>query len=281
MKYALCNEVIRDLPFADQCAFAAAVGYDAIELAPFTLGETPHLMPASERATIRRAASDVGLEIVSLHWLLVTPPGLSIHSTDDDLRARTIAVLQRLIGLSADLGAKIMVHGSPPARHVPSDGDPQAYWARARDTFAAIADSAAQAGITYCIEALASRETNFINTIADAVAMVEAVDSPAMATMIDTCSSGIAETDPLPTVIDRWLPTGHIRHIQVNDTNKKAPGQGCDDFAAILSALRRNGYDGVIAVEPFIYEPDGAARAARAIGYLRGLDAALDETAAN
>jgi D-psicose/D-tagatose/L-ribulose 3-epimerase len=39
--------------------------------------------------------------------------------------------------------------------------------------------------------------------------------------------------------------------------------------------LKDHGYQGDIAMEPFIYEPDGPACAARAIGYVRGLMEAL------
>jgi D-psicose/D-tagatose/L-ribulose 3-epimerase len=35
--------------------------------------------------------------------------------------------------------------------------------------------------------------------------------------------------------------------------------------------LQRHRYDRVVAVEPFVYEPDGAACAARSIGYVRGV----------
>ena len=42
MKLALCNEVIREFEFSRQCEFAAAVGYDGLEIAPFTLGDEPH-----------------------------------------------------------------------------------------------------------------------------------------------------------------------------------------------------------------------------------------------
>jgi sugar phosphate isomerase/epimerase len=34
MRIALCNEVIAALPFEQQCAFAAALGYDGLEVAP-------------------------------------------------------------------------------------------------------------------------------------------------------------------------------------------------------------------------------------------------------
>ena len=41
MKIALCNEVLQPLPFAQQCALAAGLGYDALEVAPFTLAADP------------------------------------------------------------------------------------------------------------------------------------------------------------------------------------------------------------------------------------------------
>jgi len=271
MKIALCNEVIRDMDFPAQCEFAATLGYDAIELAPFTLSDEPHLLSADERATVRRAASDAGIEIVSLHWLLVVPEGLSINSPDDALRARTIDVMRRLIGLCADLGGSVLVHGSPSARQVPEGEDPEPYRKRALDTFAAIAPDAEAAGMAYCIEPLATRETNFLNRLNEAAAMIDAIGSPAIRTMIDTCSAGVTESLPLPDLIGRWLPTRLIGHIQVNDPNRMGPGQGEVGFAPIFKMLLDGGYDGAVAVEPFVYEPDGRAASARAIGYIRGI----------
>jgi hypothetical protein len=55
MRISLCNEVIRDLPSERQCAFARAVGYDGLEIAPFTLGDEPHLLPPQGRAKVRKA----------------------------------------------------------------------------------------------------------------------------------------------------------------------------------------------------------------------------------
>ena len=77
MRISLCNEVVAELPFARQCALAARLGYDGIEIAPFTLGEEPHLLPAAQRAVLRRAAADAGITINSLHYLLRAPAGLS------------------------------------------------------------------------------------------------------------------------------------------------------------------------------------------------------------
>ena len=50
MKIALCNEVLRDMEFAAQCDYAAALGYDGLEVAPFTLSDEPHLLGADARA---------------------------------------------------------------------------------------------------------------------------------------------------------------------------------------------------------------------------------------
>ena len=93
--------------------------------------------------------------------------------------------------------------------------------------------------------------------------------------MIDCSAAGLTEGDDIPALIDRWLPTGLIAHIQVNDPDRRGPGQGNMKFAPVLAALRRHGYDRTIAVEPFDYSPDGRGAAAFAVGYLRGLLEAL------
>jgi len=268
---ALCNEVLRELPFREQCAYAAALGYDALEVAPFTLGDEPHRLSASARATVRRAAADAGLTIVGLHWLLITPPGLSLTTRDASVRARTVEVMRGLIGLCADLGGRVMVHGSPAQRAVAAGDDPAAARARARDAFAAVAADVEAAGITYCIEPLARRATNFINTVAEAAALATDVGSPNVRTMIDTSAASVAESESVTALVERWMPTGMIAHVQVNDRNGRGPGQGNDRFASLFAALTRHRYAGTVSVEPFDYYPDGRAAAARAIGYLRGL----------
>jgi hypothetical protein len=71
--------------------------------------------------------------------------------------------------------------------------------------------------------------------------------------------------------------------VQANDPNRRGPGQGELQFAPIverLLAMRAAGhYDGIVAVEPFDYVPDGIGCAARAIGYLRGIVESLSATA--
>ena len=112
------------MPFERQCDFARSVGYDAIEIAPFTLTDDPARLPAARAAEWRRAATDAGIAITSLHYLLRAPPGLSITSADAGQRRRTVDVMRALCGLAADLGARVLVHGSPLQRTlVPGEED--------------------------------------------------------------------------------------------------------------------------------------------------------------
>jgi sugar phosphate isomerase/epimerase len=163
MRVSLCNEVVAALPFERQAALAAALGYAGLEVAPFTLdAEAPHLLPAARRAELRRIAQAEGAPVTSLHWLLVAPAGLSITSADPALRARTLEVMERLVGLAADLGATLLVHGSPRQRQVAAPGDA----GRAEEAMARAGEWAAAHGLTYCLEPLDAGQTNWATTVA-------------------------------------------------------------------------------------------------------------------
>ena len=53
MRISLCNEVIAELPFERQCALAAALGYDGLEIAPMTLAEDPTRLSGTQIAELR------------------------------------------------------------------------------------------------------------------------------------------------------------------------------------------------------------------------------------
>lgn len=271
MKLSLCNEVIRDLAFEDQCALAKGLGYDGLEIAPFTLSDLPHRLPRNQRAELKTIAGDHGLAITGLHWLLLKPDGLSITDPDQTVRNTTLDVMRGLIELAADLGGEILVHGSPRQREIAPGETRETAIGQASDAFASIAEDAAAAGVTYCIEPLAKTETEVINTVEEAISIVRRVDNPALRTMVDCCAAGQSEAGPIADLLDRWLPSGLIGHIHLNDPNRRGPGQGNMAFAPILDALQRHGYQGIAAVEPFVYQPDGPTTAARSIGYISGL----------
>lgn len=281
MKFALCNEVLQPLPFAAQCELAARLGYDGLEVAPFTLADDPMAITDAQARAFRRTAEDQGLCITGLHWLLVAPAGLSIVAADAAVRARTVDVMKRLVELCALMGGAYLVHGSPKQRSVPAGTARELALQRARDCFAQVAVSARDAGVVYCIEPLAPRETDLINTVAEAAQMVDEIASPGLKTMIDCSAAGQAESQPVPELMAQWMPSGHVAHVQVNDPNRRGPGQGGMRFTPILQALWRmraeGHYSGIVAVEPFDYVPDGPGCAAHSIGYLKGIVEGLAE----
>ena len=275
MRLALCNEVLAGMPLQRQCEYAARLGYDGLEIAPFTLDASPEKISTVDAAKIRATVEASGLVVTGLHWLLVKPEGLSLTDPDTAVRTRTLDVMMRLVGLCAELGGAVLVHGSPKQRQIAPGETHEVALARLRDALAQVALAAARVGVIYCIEPLSPKETALVNTIAEAAELVRSINHPNLRTMIDCSAAGLTETSSIPSLIDRWLPTGLIAHIQVNDPNRRGPGQGDMQFAPILAALKRHGYDGTVAVEPFDYSPDGPGVAAFSAGYLRGIREAL------
>ena len=310
MRIALCNEVLAGMPLERQCEYAAGLGYDGLEIAPFTLDASPEKISTAEAAKIRRVVEASGLVVTGFTpavpglrirtveagarlelvnhsgreievlgysgepYLLVKPDGLSLTDPDASVRGRTIEVMLRLTALCAELGGAVLVHGSPKQRQIAPGETLATALARLRDGLAQAASAAGKAGVIYCIEPLSRRETSLVNTIAEA-ADLRSIDHPHLRTMIDCSAAGQTEAESIPSLIDRWLPTGLIAHLQVNDPNRRGPGQGEMKFAPILAALKRHDYAGTIAVEPFDYSPDGPGVAAFSSGYLRGLREAL------
>lgn len=271
MKLSLCNEVLRDLSFEKQCRLAADLRYDGLEIAPFTLSDEPASISAAERLRLRTMVADHGLEVTGLHWLLTAPEGLSLTSDAAAVAARTRDHILAMVELCADLGGSVLVHGSPGQRQLQDAASPERAREIATAHLAAAGEAAARAGVLYCIEPLAPSMDDFVNTVADAVKLVETIGSPGFATMLDTYAAVGGEAEPAEAVLDRFLPGGHVRHIHFNDRSKRGPGLGDDRFAPVVDCLVRHDYDGVIAVEPFDYHPDGPTVAAYAAGYVRGL----------
>lgn len=273
IKIFLCSEVVRELDFLAQCRFARDIGYDGLELAPFLLGDDPANLAPGPVAELRRIAEGEGVAISGLHWLMAAPAGLSITADDDRVADGTLEVGRRLVALCASLGGRYLIHGSPGQRVLEPGHEAQGR-RRAERYFAQIAEVAEGAGVRYIIEPLSRIDTGYVNSVEEALALIEDIGSPALATMVD-CYAAATNGEDIPALLARHVPAGAIRHVHFNDDNKRGPGEGGIDFAAILDMLVRLDYAGTAAVEPFIYVPDGQATAARSVGYLRGLSAAL------
>ena len=267
MKFAICNELFENWPWERTCEFVGGIGYDGIEVAPFTLAPSVTDVPPDRRAALRRVAERAKLEVVGLHWLLVSPTGLYINTPDDALRARTAQYLAELVDFCADLGGKIMVLGSPKQRSIVEGQTKKGAWQRAVDLLSSVLDKAGELGLTICLEPLSPVETNFINTVAEGMKMVRQINHPNFKIHLDV-KAMCSESKPVPDII-RSVRAADIGHFHVNDPNLYGPGMGEVDYGPIAEAIKDVGYDKWLSVEVFKYDPDPETIVRKSIDYLR------------
>jgi hypothetical protein len=107
MKIGICNELFQGWPIEGVFEYAGQLGYDGVEIAPYTLADSVIDISRSRRRAIQRSAEKNRIEIVGLHWLLVKPEGLSINHPDEITRIRTQEYMEALIHFCADIGSSV------------------------------------------------------------------------------------------------------------------------------------------------------------------------------
>jgi sugar phosphate isomerase/epimerase len=270
MRIALCNELLKG-SWSDVVAAAAELGYEGLEVAPYTLAEDARRLTQADRLRIREEAESHGLRICGLHWLLVSPPGLHLAHPDERVRRRTVEYMGELARLCSDLGGEVMVLGSPKQRSTVPGQSREEAWRLLGESLKAAARAAEEHGVVIALEPLARHLTDVVNTAREAVRMVEEVGSPALRVNLDVYSMS-DEGRPYAEIIEEVGPL--LAHFHANDTNGLGPGMGEADYGEILAALRRVGYAGWLSVEVLapVDKPLEVARAS--IEYLRQLLAA-------
>jgi sugar phosphate isomerase/epimerase len=276
MRYAICNELFEGWAFDRVCATVRELGYTGIEIAPFTLapqvGELSTLCPrpaafaANRLAELRTQAANAGVEIVGLHWLLAKTEGLSITSPDRAVRERTADCLRELANVCAELGGSVLVFGSPAARRIPAGKTMADALGYAHDAFMRLLPTCEEVGVTLALEPLAPSETDFLQSAAEASALLERLNHPNARLHLDVKAMS-AEAQPIPAVIRQHA--GRTAHFHANDPNLRGPGMGAVDFVPIFAALREVGYAGWVSVEVFDFKPDPVTIARDSIDYMR------------
>ncbi len=267
MKLAICNETFGGWEWERTLECVARLGYQGLEVAPFTLAERAGDIDAQRRRDLRRAARLAGVEIVGLHWLLVKPPGLYITTPDDEVRNRTADYFVDLVRLCADLDGRIMVVGSPKQRNLLPGITRERALGYAQEVFERALPEAERCGVTFAIEPLSPRETDFLRTAADGIELIERIRHPRFKLHLDVKAMSGSETQPIPDVIR--ASAKHLVHFHANDTNLLGPGMGAVDHRPIVAALKEVGYPGYVSVEVFDYKPGAEYIARESLSYLR------------
>jgi sugar phosphate isomerase/epimerase len=252
-RHSICNEAFEKWPFADACKAIRKIGYSGIEIAPFTLAERPSDISPAQRSEYRGIMRSEGLTFAGLHWLMVSPKGLHVTGPDEGLRRRSWDHIRDLIDLCADLGPDgVMVFGSPKQRSATGGLSPAEATRNYVDGLAGVAPHAESRGVTVLVEALPANQSDVVQTLAEAVAIVNEIGSPAVRTMFDV-HNAIDEAEPHAVLVDRYFE--FIRHVHVNELDGRHCGTGGYGFAPVFEVLARRGYRGWISLEAFDFTP--------------------------
>jgi sugar phosphate isomerase/epimerase len=272
MKYAICNETFVDWEWERMLDCIASLGYHGVEVAPFTLADHASEIDAQRRRDLRNSALRAGVPVIGLHWLLVKPAGLYVTTPDDAVRRRTAQYFVDLVRLCADLGGDLMVIGSPKQRNLLPGITKARALGYAKEVFEYALPEAERCGVTMAIEPLTPRETDFINTAADGIELIELLRSPNFRLHLDVKAMSGSEREPVPDVIRKSAT--YLHHFHANDPNLLGPGMGEVDHRPIVKALREVNYRGYLSVEVFDYRPGAEQIARQSLNYLRQIEAA-------
>ena len=274
-KYSMCNESMRDMPWAEQCRIVGEAGYQGIEIAAFTLvKESVEELDAAARAKMVQEMKSAGLECVGLHWLLSPPPpGLHFTTPDASIRATTVGYLNSLIDFCGDLGGTVMIFGSPKQRNTMDISIEEAtkYFT---DGLGQTADHAQKRGVQILIEPLDKTQTDVTNTSAEAEKIVKELNHPAIQTMFDFHNT-LNETEPFDVLIKKYFPI--IKHIHVQEMDGKYLGTGdaVTRYVKAFQTLKDLKYNRWVSLEVFDFTPGGVTIANESIAVLKQIEAKL------
>jgi sugar phosphate isomerase/epimerase len=239
-------------------AAAKQAGFDYVELS------TTEVAGLSDE-DFERAAKDlavIGLSTPAANLFL--PAMLKVTGPSTDRNQQT-AYVTKAFDRVARLGVHVVVFGSGGARRVPDGFSPEHAFAQLTEFGRLVALLARAKGITVAVEPLRREETNIINSAAEGLRLVEAVNDPGFQLMVDFYHLSSEHEDP--GIIVR--AGSHLRHVHMANPNGRVFPRSDDEYAyaPFFAALRSIAYDQRISVEAST--TDLQADAPKAIALLR------------
>ncbi|KAA6440991.1 sugar phosphate isomerase/epimerase [Dyadobacter flavalbus] len=197
-------------------------------------------------------------------YVILLPGSLKTLGPDANHEAilqRTELVLKR----AKECSSQYVVFGSGGSRIIPEGYDRDKAKAQHIELTRKMAPLAEKYGVTIAVEPLNRGETNFINSLAEGVEIVEAVKSPKVKLLCDIYHM-LKEDEP-PAEIVKYGK--HIVHCHIAEKeNRTPPGVKGDDFRPYLNALKKINYKGGLSIECFVYN-DFEKEARRGIQVLK------------
>jgi D-psicose/D-tagatose/L-ribulose 3-epimerase len=227
-------------------------GFDGIEM--------PILEPdAFQAQVVGRELDRHGLARTSCG---IVPAGLSLGSSDASIRRQARQHIIESIGRARDCGATLF--SGPfytPVGDLPGRRRTEDEWKWVVDSWHDLAPVALAAGVEIGLEPLNRFETYFLNTVADAVALCEAIGHPSVGILLDTFHANIEEKSIGAAV---RLAAPWLKHLHTCENDRGIPGSGHVAWAEFFAAVDEIGYDRWLTIESFGFSL-GAMSAAAAI----------------
>jgi sugar phosphate isomerase/epimerase len=245
---------------ADAFEMASELGYDGVEL---------HLRQPGDinRAAVEQLMADHGLQVPALGTgMAAGEDGLTFADADPDIRRRAVQRIKEQVDLAASLNAAVcigLIRGA-----AGSDESKHALVLRHTEE---CCHAAHDMGVTLLVEPINRYETNYVNTVEDALDMVSRIGAPNLKLLIDTFHMNIEEVD-IASAVRHAGP--HLGYVHLVDSNRQAPGHGHTDFQSVLQALMDVDYNGYLSFETLPL-PNPRQAAEDAIHTVRGILATL------
>jgi sugar phosphate isomerase/epimerase len=243
MRLAVQENLVPGRTLAEKFEFAAAAGFDGIEL----LGDSSFAGRVEELRAAR--AAGVVMPVVCLQG---DPASGFIGDFDAARRRWARERMKDLLSVIVEAGgfgaitpaAYGMFSRKLPPFTPPRDaaGD----LAVLTDALAELGSHAAAVGAVLLLEPLNRYVDHMINTLADGAALVERVGLDTVRLVGDFFHMNIEEAD-IPASLTAAAP--YLAHLQASDSNRLEPGAGHLDWVQSLAILDTLGYQGWVAVE--------------------------------
>ncbi len=193
--------------------------------------------------------------------------GLSLVNPDPGDRRKLLERMKRFFDIAAFWKA-IVILGGVRGKYV---GDPDTFPAQrslALDTVREYSQCAKEAGVRLAVEPINRYETNFINTIQEALDFIDDAGYENLVMLADTFHMNIEEKDLASALDSAGL---NLAYAHFADSNRQAPGQGHIDFSQLADKLYEIHFDGYVGAE-ILPLPDSRRAAELAIKKFRSLE---------
>jgi D-psicose/D-tagatose/L-ribulose 3-epimerase len=188
-------------------------------------------------------------------------PGLDLRGSKEDQQA-SVDYVQKVIALMPALGCSVFagpMYSSVGRAGAEAPEDYLKQWNTVVGHLKTLAKVAEKAGVVLAIEPLNRFETDFINTVDQALKMVKDVGSKAIKIHLDTFHMNIEEKNQAAAIRRAGSSLGHFHAC---GSDRGTPGNDAIDWVGIKLALKEINYRGDLVIESFTQDVKAIARAA-------------------